>query len=488
MSVSRHVAVDLGASGGRVALGTVQEGRLEVEVLHRFSNGPVQVPVGDGINLYWDVLGLWREILHGLRQAAAKGPTASVGVDSWGVDFALLDEHGLVLEGLRHYRDPRTEKTFRSALTTLDKERIYEHTGLQFMPINTLYQLLAVQQQRPDLLAQARHFLMVPDLFHFWLSGKAVCERTNASTTQLFDPRKGDWSGDVLEAFNLPKRIFSPIVEPGTVLGPLRPALAKELGLENTVVIAPGTHDTASAVAAVPAEGENWAYISSGTWSLVGIETAHPVISEAALGANLTNEAGIHSTTRLLKNVMGLWILQECRHAWGDVGFPVIYAEAEAAPAFTAFIDPDDIHFLAAGLDMPSRIQTYCRQKGQKVPETQGQITRCVLESLALKYRVVLDTIEQVSAQKINVVHVVGGGSLVEVLCQWTADATGRVVLAGPVDATLMGNLLVQAEGFASIAKGEARALVRSMVQPKLYQPQNQQAWEGALHRFRGLL
>ncbi|MER3482158.1 MAG: rhamnulokinase, partial [Meiothermus sp.] len=424
MSVSRHVAVDLGASGGRVALGTVQEGRLEVEVLHRFSNGPVQVPVGDGINLYWDVLGLWREILHGLRQAAAKGPTASVGVDSWGVDFALLDEHGLVLEGLRHYRDPRTEKTFRSALTTLDKERIYEHTGLQFMPINTLYQLLAVQQQRPDLLAQARHFLMVPDLFHFWLSGKAVCERTNASTTQLFDPRKGDWSGDVLEAFNLPKRIFSPIVEPGTVLGPLRPALAKELGLENTVVIAPGTHDTASAVAAVPAEGENWAYISSGTWSLVGIETAHPVISEAALGANLTNEAGIHSTTRLLKNVMGLWILQECRHAWGDVGFPVIYAEAEAAPAFTAFIDPDDIHFLAAGLDMPSRIQTYCRQKGQKVPETQGQITRCVLESLALKYRVVLDTIEQVSAQKINVVHVVGGGSLVEVLCQWTADAT----------------------------------------------------------------
>lgn len=485
---SYHVAVDLGASGGRVALGTVGAGGIEAEVLHRFPNGPVRVPLGDGIGLYWDVLGLWREILHGLRLAATKGPIASVGVDSWGVDFALLDGHGYVLEGLRHYRDPRTEKTFESAFTRLSKPQIYDHTGLQFMPINTLYQLLALQQQTPDLLRSARHFLMVPDLFHFWLSGKAVCERTNASTTQLFDPREGDWSGEVLEAFGLPRPIFSPIVEPGTVLGPLRSSLAKELGLENTAVIAPGTHDTASAVAAVPAEGEGWAYISSGTWSLVGIETARPVISEAALSANLTNEAGIHGTTRLLKNVMGLWILQECRNAWGEVEFPRLYAEAEAAPAFTAFVDPDDSHFLAAGLDMPPRIQAYCRQTGQKVPESRAEIARVVLESLALKYRVVLDTIEQVSGQTIHTVHIVGGGSLVEVLCRWTADATGRGVLAGPVEATLLGNLLVQAEGFGSVAKGEARAIVRSMAQPKTYTPQNQRAWEGALERFRGLL
>jgi len=485
---SYHLAVDLGASGGRVALGTVQDGRLEVEVLHRFPNGPIQLPVGEGIGLYWDVLGLWREILQGLRLAAAKGPIASVGVDSWGVDFALLDERGYVLEGLRHYRDPRTEKPFEQAFRALSKDQIYQHTGLQFMPINTLYQLLAVQSQTPDLLSQARHFLMVPDLFHFWLSGRAVCERTDASTTQLFDPHKGNWSGEMLEAFGLPKRIFSPIVEPGTVLGPLRPALAKELGLENTVVIAPGTHDTASAVAAVPAEGGPWAYISSGTWSLVGIESPQPVINEVALEANLTNEAGIHGSTRLLKNVMGLWILQECRHAWGDVEFTNLYAQAEAAAPFTAFIDPDHAHFLAAGLDMPARVQAYCAQTAQKVPQTQGQIARCVLESLALKYRLVLETIEEVSGQTIEVVHVVGGGSLVEVLCQWTADATRREVRAGPVEATLLGNLLVQAEGFGSVARGQSRALVRSMVQPKVYRPQNRQAWESALERFRGLL
>lgn len=345
---SRHVAVDLGASSGRVALGTVQGGRLSVEILHRFPNGGVPVRGG----LYWDVLGLWREILHGLRLASGRGPVASVGVNSWAVDYGLLDDGGELLGGVHHYRSARLGGVMERVRARLGDGTIYGATGIQFLPFNTLYQLAA---EPPERLARARTLLMVPDLLHFWLCGARVTERTNASTTQLFEPRTGEWAPSLLEALNLPTHFLPPIALPGTDLGELSPEVVRETGLHGTRVIAPATHDTASAVAAVPAAaGETgWAYVSSGTWSLVGVETPGPVLTDAACAANLTNEAGVNGTTRLLKNVMGLWIVQECRRAWGNPDFAALYEGAGNVPAGGPLIDPDDARFLPLASTCP---------------------------------------------------------------------------------------------------------------------------------------
>ncbi|MFC4640339.1 rhamnulokinase [Deinococcus hohokamensis] len=467
--VSRHVAIDLGASSGRVALGTVQAGKLTVEVLHRFPNGGVPVQGG----LYWDVLGLWREVLHGLRLAAGHGPIDSVGVDSWAVDYALLDEHDQLIGGVHHYRDTRTDGVMEDLLTRMPREAVYDATGIQFLPFNTAYQLVAHERQAPGVLGRAAHLLMVPDLLHFWLSGRQVTEQTNASTTQLYDPRTGQWAGPVLDAFQVPAGLLPDIVPPGTDLGEVTSAITHETGLAGTRVVAPATHDTASAVAAVPARGEGWAYLSSGTWSLVGVETSHPVITPEALRHNLTNEAGVGSTTRLLKNIMGLWIIQECRRAWGNPEFAQLYANAELAPSGGPLIDPDDARFLPPGLDMPQRVQAYCEETGQATPQSPAEITRCILESLAVRTSEVLSALENVTRQTISTVHIVGGGSQVRFLNQLIADLSGRVVVAGPVEATLIGNLLVQAEACGQIPEGSLRDIVLTSEALDTFEPRS---------------
>lgn len=458
------MAVDLGASSGRVALGTVQDGRLEVEILHRFPNGGVPVQG----RLYWDVLGLWREVLRGLSLAAQHGPVSSVGVNSWAVDYALLDRDGELMGGVRHYRDPRTESQMERAFGRLPREQLYQRTGIQFLPFNTAYQLRSEPQQR---LEQAATVLLLPDLLHHWLGGPPVAEISNASTTQLYDPQARAWALDVLEGLELPARLLPRLVEPGTVLGPLSAEVARETGLSGAQVVAPATHDTASAVAAVPAQGEDWAYVSSGTWSLVGLEVPEPVITPESLHHNLTNEAGVAGTTRLLKNVMGLWMVQECCRAWGRTDFAELYAEAGQVAPGGPQLDPDDPRFLPAGLDMPERIQAVCRERGQPVPDGQAAVVRCILDSLARRTAEVLSVLERVSGRTVSTVHVVGGGSQIGLLNQLIADASGRRVLAGPVEATLLGNLLVQAQAMGAVPTGHLRAVVRASVELTEYLP-----------------
>lgn len=483
-----HAAIDLGASGGRVAIGTVRDGKLEVEILHRWNHAPLTVRGG----LQWDVLGIWREILTGLRLASARaialgGRIASVGADSWGVDFALLDEYGAVIDGVRAYRDPRTDGTFERAFEVVPRRDVFEVTGLQFMSINSLYQLLAVQRDTPAHLERASVMLMVPDLIHFWLSGRAVCERTDASTTQFYDPRHRDWARGLLDAYGIPTRFLPELVDPGSVIAPVLHEIALETGMDGALVIAPGTHDTATAVAATPLEHADAAYISSGTWSLVGLEVSAPIITAASLEANLTNEAGVHGTTRLLKNVMGLWILQECRHAWNDPEWLDLYAEAEASAPLASFIDPNDARFLPTGHDMPDRVRAYCVDTKQRVPESRGEIARCILESLALKYRSVLEMLERVTEKRVPVLHVVGGGSQVALLNQMTADATGLEVVTGPTDATLTGNILMQAEAMG-VLQHDRREVVRRSFELQRFKPRDSGAWSEAYTRFSSLI
>ena len=478
----RHAAVDLGASSGRIALGTLREGALEVEVVHRFRTGPIQLPTG----LYFDAVGIWRHVLEGLRKVAARGGAASVGVDSWAVDFALLSEHDRLLDGVHHYRDPRTDGMYEIVTETIPKRELYQRTGLQYQPFNTILQLEAIRRSAPELLDAARTMLLVPDLFHFWLSGAKRCERTNASTTQLYDPRTRSWDHSIFDDLQLPRHFLPELIDPGTPLGPLRDAVADETGLDRARAIAPGTHDTASAVAAVPADETGaWAYISSGTWSLVGVEIATPAITDRGFRANLTNEGGVHGTTRLLKNVMGLWLLQESRRAWGEPDLARLLDDARNAPAFRSLIDPDDMRFFAPGTDMPDRISAFCHETEQPVPADPPALTRCILESLALKYAYALDILRDVSGIDPDTVHIVGGGSQNELLSQWTADATGARVITGPVEATVIGNLLIQAEATGAIDPSERREIVRRSSDLGAYEPVAPEAWTEQLERFR---
>ena len=475
--MSSHLAIDLGASSGRVALGTLEGGILRTRILHRFPNGGVPVPGPGGVRLYWDILGLWQGVLHGLKLAAETGEkVASVGVNSWAVDYALLDAHGGLLGGgVRHYRDPRSQGQMERAFGRMPREDIYARTGIQFLPFNTVYQWLS---EDPAQLWAAKTALLVPDLLHYWLCGVAVTEQTNASTTQLYDPGTGDWSVPLLEGLDLPRHLFPKIVPPGTVLGPLSPEIEALTGLRGVQVVAPATHDTASAVAAVPAgETDGWAYISSGTWSLVGIETRRPVINAETLRQNLTNEAGVgidgqDGTTRLLKNVMGLWMVQECCRLWGVIDYAGLYAEAAGVQP-GAVIDPDDARFLAPA-DMPAQVRAACRESGQPEPQSRPETVRVILDSLARKAAAVLDMLEEVSGQRISTVHVVGGGSQIGLLNGLIADASGRTVIAGPVEATLEGNLLVQAEALGFLGSTPLREVVRNSVDLKTFQPSAQ--------------
>jgi rhamnulokinase len=489
MSNTVHIAIDLGASGGRVGLGFLENNKLEIEVVHRFWNGVTPLQGG----LYWDVLGLWREILQGLKLASARAKergltVSSVGVDSWAVDFALLDGYGLMLDGVHGYRDARTNGVMESSFKTVSRAALFEATGLQFLPFNTLYQLITLKRDAPKILETAKHFLLVPDLLHYWLTGAKTCERTNASTTQFYNPQTRDWAFEVLEQFGIPSQMLPKIIEAGSVVGTLLPELMRETNLESILVIAPGSHDTASAVVSVPMTDSNSAYISSGTWSLVGLETEAPVISSVALEANLTNEAGVNGTNRLLKNVMGLWILQECRRAWGNPEWTDLYLAAENSPAFHCLIDPDDTRFLAPGEDMPLRVQTYCYETNQVIPESRAEIVRCVLESLALKYRVVLEQLEHVTKSRVPRIHVVGGGSQVDLLNQFTANATQLEVIAGPVDATLTGNILVQAVGTGDLEWSDLRSVVRNSFELRTFEPSNASRWQVAYKQFWAVL
>ncbi|WP_237724622.1 rhamnulokinase [Deinococcus alpinitundrae] len=455
---SRHIAIDLGASSGRVALGTIEGGKLQVKILHRFPNGGVPVRG----QLYWDILGLWREILHGLKLASNHGQIASVGVNSWAVDYGLIDQGGTLLGQVHHYRSSRLSGVMERVRAQLSDEAIYSDTGIQFLPFNTLYQLAA---EAPETLERANKLLMIPDLLHFWLCGLAVTERTNASSTQFYNPQTGGWAAGLLDGLGIPTQLLPEIAESGTALGQLTPEVERETGLSGVQVILPATHDTASAVAAVPAQGQRWAYVSSGTWSLVGIETPRPIISERSLAENLTNEAGVGGRTRLLKNLMGLWIIQQCNEVW-KLDYADLYAQAaevERGPT----INPDDARFLPPGADMPERVRTACAQSGQTPPQTPAEITRCVLGSLAFKTAQILSTLEEVSGQQIDTVHVVGGGSQITLLNQLIADASGKTVIAGPVEATLMGNLLIQ----AGLAPSDLRRTVRDSCELQTFSP-----------------
>ena len=486
-----YLAIDLGAESGRAVTGTFEKDRLVVEEVHRFLNGPVRV----FDHLYWDALSLFREIKASIgkaREALGAGNLNGVGIDSWAVDFGLVGRAGTLLANPRHYRDPRTDGVMDAAFRTVSRREIFERTGIQFLPFNTLYQLLAVKQQEPGLLEAADRLLMIGELFTYFLTGEAVAEFTNATTTQLYDPRAGAWSDELFSAFGLPKRLMAGIVPPGTVVGPLLASVGEETGAPGVKVVVPAVHDTGSAVVAVPARGDDWAFISSGTWSLVGMEVPRPVIDEESLKYDFTNEGGVAGTFRFLKNVMGLWLLQECRRTWADQGKPLEYAAiaklAEEAPPFSALVDPDDPAFFRPA-DMPAEIAAYCRKTGQRPPASVAQTARCVFESLALKYRYVIERLERASGRKINVIHVVGGGSRNELLNQMTADATGRPVIAGPAESTALGNLIMQAVGTGTLSGvSQGRELVRASVPLKEYRPRAASAWDDAYGRFTALV
>ncbi len=480
------LAFDLGAESGRAMLARFDGERIALDEVHRFANGGVPVRGA----LHWDVLRLWDEMRRGLALAAPHGP-ASVGIDTWGVDFALLDADDALIGHPFHYRDRRTDGMVEAACRRVPREQIFAQTGVQFIQINTLYQLLAMVRAGSAALGAAHTLLMIPDLFNFWLTGRKVSEFTIASTTQCYNPRAGGWARDLLERLGIPPHIFAEIVPPGTVLGPLAPDLAAELGLSGLRVVTPASHDTASAVAAVPAAGDDFAYISSGTWSLMGVECSAPIITPQSLAHNFTNEGGVGGTFRFLKNIMGLWLVQACRRAWQDAGELLAYddlvALAAAAPPLVSLIDPDDERFLHPS-DMPSAISDYCAQTRQPGPAERGAHVRCALESLALRYRWSLERIAEMRGCKPSVIHIVGGGSQNRLLCQWTADACGVPVVAGPVEATALGNTLVQLISAGEIASlAEARALVRRSFAPLVYDPRPSAAWDDAYARWLAL-
>lgn len=483
------LAFDLGAESGRGVLGMFDGQRLRLEVVHRFSNGPVRTLD----TLHWDVLRLYSEMVQTLRRCASHhGGIDALGVDTWGVDFALLGRGDTLLGNPRHYRDPHTENIMDAAFARVPREEVFRQTGLQFMRFNSLFQLLALQRDQSPLLDVAQTMLFMPDLFHFFFTGVKVNEFTDASTSQMLDPATKGWAYGLIKKFGLPERILGTIVAPGTVLGPLRPALATETEINPVPVIAPASHDTGSAVAAVPAQGDSWAFISSGTWSLMGVELPGPLVTDKAREYNFTNEGGVGGTIRFLKNIGGLWLVQECRRLWERAGqnfsYDYLARVAEAAPPFVSLINPDDASFILPS-SMPAAIADYCRRSGQPVPTEPGAVVRCALESLALRYRWVLERLEELTGRRLDVIHVVGGGSQNALLCQLTADACNRPVLAGPVEATAIGNVLVQAIGLGLLKTlADARDVVRRSFEVKTFEPRTAKQWEEPYQRFQGFL
>lgn len=483
--MSHFLAIDLGAESGRAMLGRLEQNRLELEELHRFPNQPVRLPDG----LYWDSLRLFHEIREGLRVAGRerKLHLDGIGVDTWGVDFGLVDSAGRLVDAPRHYRDARNNGMLERTFAVVPRERIFALTGLQFMQFNSLYQLYAASLESTAGLRHASQLLFMPDLLSYWLSGVRKNELTIASTSQFYNPATRTWAYELFDELNLPTSLLGEIVPPGARLGPLLDEVADTCGLEGVPVFATAGHDTAAAVAAVPALGDRpWCYISSGTWSLMGLELDAPLINDATREANFTNEVGAAGRIRFLKNIAGLWLVQECRRAWAletrEYSYTQLTGMAAQAPPFQAVLDPDA--FLEPG-HMPERIADYCRRTGQQSPDQPGPMVRVILESLALRYRQVLELLERLNGLHIEVIHIVGGGSKNTLLNQFVADATGRTVIAGPTEATAAGNVLVQAMG-AGLLDGldEARAVVRASFPLETFLPADRAGWDEAYERY----
>lgn len=477
MSMTDVIAIDLGNESGRIFSVRFDGVHVQGTERYRFANVPVSVRG----TLYWDILRLWHEIERGLA-AAQLETAAAIGVDSFGVDFALLDRRGALLGNPVHMRDRRTEGMIELVTALVPRDELYRRTGIGFYPINTLYQLMALQQDSPELLEIAHRLLTMPNLIAYWLTGEPISEFTHSTTTQCYNPTLGAWDEELLERLGIPTHLLPTVVQPADWLGTY----------QEVPVFTVASHDTASAVVAVPTETPHFAYLSSGTWSLLGIETRAPILTEAAMAANITNEGGPFGTFRPLKMVMGMWLVQQCRARWQeqgqDVAYETLLSEAQSAQPFAALIDPDDPSFFAP-TDMPARIADFCRATDQPAPESQGAILRCIFESLALKYRYALEQIVEATGAQVDVLHIVGGGSQNGLLCQMTADATGKTVYAGPVEATALGNGLVQLIGLGELADlAQARQVVRASYPPLIYTPAYLEDWESAYARFRRLM
>ncbi len=497
MSATNEVrlAVDLGASSGRVLAASIGDSSIELEEVHRFSNGPIHV----GRRLHWDLLALWSHIESGLTKAAATygSRIQSVGVDTWGVDYVLLDKHDDLVGPAFCYRDSRTTGMMAKAFERLPRREIFAETGLQFMEINTLYQLFAMREEASPLLDIADRFLMIPDFFHWLMTGVKTNEQTDASTTQMLRPTDGQWSSRVFDALRIPSHLFLPCIQAGTVLGPLSSDLAQRTGLRHVQTIAPATHDTAAAVVAVPASEfaaakPRWCYISSGTWSLMGVELARPNLTDKCAEFNFTNEGGVQGSTRLLKNISGLWPYQQCRAVWQrqdrDYSWSQLTAMAAAAKPLQSFFDPDDPSLVAPD-NMVSAIQQLYRKYQQPVLEDPGAIARSALESLVMRYRICLGWLEELLGYSLETIHIVGGGVQNELLCQMTADATKRPVIAGPVEATALGNVVTQCLGSGRMQSiTAAREWIRRSCDIKQYTPKSTQAWDDAFVAFSKLM
>ncbi|MEJ0091643.1 MAG: rhamnulokinase family protein [Limisphaerales bacterium] len=492
MSDKVYLAIDIGAESGRLIAGIWNGKRIRLEEIHRFANGPVAL----GGTIRWDVLRLWSEIQHGLALAGKKfgKKIISVGADTWGVDFVLLNKQDEILGQPYHYRDTRTNGLMEKAFKKVSRSEIFSQSGLQFMEINSLYQLLAWQKHSPEILAAADTMLFMPDFLHWCLCGAKKSEFTIASTSQFMHPLHRNWSVSLLKKLGLPAHFLPKIISPGTTLGTIRPVLAGCTNLAGVKVVAPPSHDTASAVAGVPTASTgkaNWAYISSGTWSLMGVEVRQAALSSRALELNMTNEGGIDGTYRLLKNIMGLWLVQQCKRSFTAAGRKYDYAQlvqmAVETKPLRSLVNLNDPRFLNPP-DMPKAIQGFCRETRQPVPETDGELTRCCYESLALKYRETLGSLEELTGNKIEIIHIVGGGSRNKILNQFTADACQRPVIAGPVEATAMGNLLTQVRTSGELGSlAEMREVVRRSCVVERYEPVAAPAWNEAAARFAGL-
>jgi rhamnulokinase len=490
MAGRNFLAFDLGAESGRAVLGMLDGGRLTLQEKHRFAN-----PTGrmNG-HLHWNLLAQWEELKTGLKNVAGGVPLSGIGVDTWGVDYGLIGRVGNVLGNPYHYRDSRTDGMMERTFKKVPKEKIFEYTGIQFMQLNTLFQLVAMREANSQALEVAETLLFMPDLFNFLFTGVRKSEFSIASTSQMYDPRQRDWAKPMLEQLGIPTRILPEIVPSGTVIGPLTKDVADECGVGPIPVIAPACHDTGSAVAAVPVEGtsNDWCYISSGTWSLMGVELLEPVINEKSLKYNYTNEGGVGGTIRFLKNIMGLWLVQECRRHFKKEGYEHTYTEltqmAGRCRGLGALIDPDYSAFLTPG-DMPTKINRFCEATRQPRPSNRGEYIRTCLDSLALTYRKTIEGLEDVLGRKINTIHIVGGGTQNELLNQLTADVCRRPVVAGPIEATAIGNILVQAMATGDVKSlADARAIVRASFDVKRYEPRDTKRWDEAYTRFKGLI
>jgi rhamnulokinase len=486
MRPSQILALDLGAENGRAVLGRLESGRLEIREVHRFPNTPLKI-FG---HIHWNIFALFEEMKRAMKACSAEDPAgpASIAVDTWGVDFGLLARDGSILGLPFCYRDARTQGAMEDYFKLVPPEALYDATGIQFMPFNTIFQIYSMVRDRSPILDAASDLLFMPDLFNYLLTGKKASEFTMATTSQIFNPRTRSWSPGLFQAMGFSRKILQEVLEPGTVLGPLLPEVASMTGLGEVPVVATASHDTGAAVAAVPARGKNWAYISSGTWSLVGVEEKSPIITREALERNFTNEGGVAGTIRFLKNVTGLWLVQQCRKAWPGARaatYEELTSLASDVPPFRALIDPDDPGFLNPP-DMPEAIRAYCRKTGQAPPDSEAAFIRSILESLALKYRLVIDQMQEVIGHPVERIHVIGGGSQNRLLCQLTADATGRPVSAGPAEATAVGNILVQAMALNLVkSHEEMRTIVRDSVRPTEYEPRREKTWREAFERFR---